>query len=102
MAARIWSNVAVLVAVMLAHGALAQDKAMDLTSVGKAILQGKIAVDSQPLNVRVGRTRPLSFPMAMCTFQGGLCGAVRLAVLPRYDWVGTFSETRTAVRVGGL
>jgi hypothetical protein len=106
MAAHIWSNVAVLVAVMLGHGALAQDKAMDLTPAGKAILQGKIAVDSQPLNDRVARTRPLSFPMAMCTFPGGLCGAVRrdgtVAVLPRYDWVGTFSETRAAVRVGGL
>src|ERR1700686_4391426 len=100
MATRIWSNVAVLIAVMLAHVALAQDKQLDLTPAGKAILQGKIAVDGQPL------TKPATFPMAMCTFPGGLCGAVRrdgtVAIIPRYDWVGTFSENRAAVRVGGL
>jgi hypothetical protein len=106
MAARIWSNVAALVAVMLAHGAVAQDKPLDLTPAGRTILQGKIAVDGQPLHDRPGPTRPATFPLAMCTFQGGLCGAVRrdgtVAVLPRYDWVGTFSENRAAVRVGGL
>ncbi len=107
MAARIWSNVAALVAVMmLAHGAVAQDKPLDLTPAGRAILQGKIAVDGQPLHDRPGPTRPATFPLAMCTFPGGLCGAVRrdgtIAVPPRYDWVGTFSENRAAVRVGGL
>jgi hypothetical protein len=39
-------------------------------------------------------------------FPGGLCGAVRrdgtVVVPPRYDWGGTFSENRAAVRVGGL
>jgi hypothetical protein len=106
MAARIWSNVAALVAVMFAHGAVAQDKPLDLTPAGRAILQGKIAVDGQPLYDRPGPTRPATFPLAMCTFPGGLCGAVRrdgtLAVSPRYDWVGTFSENRAAVRIGGL
>jgi hypothetical protein len=106
MASRIWSNVAPLVAVMLAHGALAQDKQLDLTPAGKAILQGKIALDSHLLNDRPGRTKPVTFPLAMCTFPGGLCGAVRrdgtVAVPPRYDWVGTFSENRAAVRAGGL
>ena len=42
----------------------------------------------------------------MCTFPGGLCGAVHrdgtIAVSPRYDWVGTFSNNRAAVRVGGF
>src|SRR4030081_1058132 len=42
----------------------------------------------------------------MCTFPGGLCGAVRrdgaVAVAPQYDWVGVFSDNRAAVRVGGL
>ena len=96
MAARIWSTVAGLVAVMLAPGALAQDPPLELTPAGKAILQGTIA----------GATKPMTFPLAMCTFPGGLCGAVRrdgtVAVPPRYDWVGTFSDNRAAVRVGGL
>jgi len=42
----------------------------------------------------------------MCAFPGGLCGAVHrdgsVAVLPRYDWVGEFSDGRAAVRLGGL
>ena len=45
MAARICSNIALLVAVMLAHGALAQDQ-LDLTTAGKAILQSRIADNS--------------------------------------------------------
>jgi hypothetical protein len=105
MAARPWSNAA-LVAVVLAHGALAQDKQLDLTPAGKAILQGTIAVDGRPLYDRPGPTKPMTFPLAMCTFPGGLCGAVRrdgtVAVFPRYDWVGTFWENRAAVRIGGL
>ena len=105
MAARIWSNIAALVAVMLAHGALAQDKPLDLTPVGKAILQSRIAATADR-DDRPGLTKPVTFPLAMCTFPGGLCGAVRrdgtVAVPPRYDWVGTFSENRAAVRVGGL
>jgi WG containing repeat len=106
MAARMWWNVAAFLAVMLVHGARAQDQPLDLTPAGKAILQGRIAVDGQPLYDRPGPTKPMTFPLAMCTFPGGLCGAVRrdgtVAVLPRYDWVGTFSENRAAVRVGGL
>ena len=50
--------------------------------------------------------RPVTFPLAMCAFSGGLCGAVHrdgtIAVPPRYDWVGTFSNNRAAVRLGGL
>src|SRR5262249_11321257 len=42
----------------------------------------------------------------MCTFRGGLCGAVRrdgtVAVPARYDWVGEFFDGRAAVRLGGL
>ena len=38
-------------------------------------------------------------------FPAGLCGAVhrdgRVAVPPRYDWVGQFAEGRAAVRAGG-
>jgi hypothetical protein len=106
MVARIWSNVTALVAVGLAHGALAQDGPFELTPAGKAILQGTIAVDGQPMYDRPGPTKPVTFPLPMCTFPGGLCGAVRrdgsVAVPPRYDWVGTFSDNRAAVRLSGL
>lgn len=104
MARRICTNVVALAAVMLAHGALAQDRQFDLTPAGKAILQS--AIDGQPLFSRLGSTKPLSFPLPMCVFPRGLCGAVRrdgtVAVPPRYDWVGEFSENRAAVRLGGL
>jgi hypothetical protein len=100
MAARIGSNIAALAAVMLTHGALAQDQRSDLTPAGRAVLQSKIAADGP------GRTRPMTFPFPMCTFPGGLCGAVHrdgtVAIPPRYDWVGAFSENRAAVRIGGL
>jgi hypothetical protein len=103
---RVWSNVATLIAVLLAGSALAQDKPVDLTPVGKAILQGVIEADGRPLYDRPGPSKPVTFPLAMCTFPGGLCGAVRrdgtVAVQPQYDWVGSFSESRAAVRVGGL
>jgi WG containing repeat len=106
MAARVWTNITALVTVLLAHGALAQDKLLDLTPAGKAILQNIIAADGHPLYDRPGSTKPVTFPLAMCTFPGGLCGAVRrdgtVAVRPQYDWVGTFSENRAAVRLGGL
>ncbi|MBR1152237.1 WG repeat-containing protein [Bradyrhizobium sp. JYMT SZCCT0428] len=97
---------AALVAVMLATAALAQDKPPELTPAGKAILQDKLAIDGRPLYDRPGPGKPMTFPLAMCTFPGGFCGAVRrdgsVAVLPKYDWVGTFSDNRAAVRVGGL
>jgi hypothetical protein len=97
MAARIWSNVAALVFVAVAHGAFAQDAQLGLTPAGKAILQNRIALEP---------TNPVIFPLATCMFPGGLCGAVRrdgtVAVPPRFDWVGTFSDNRAAVRVGGL
>jgi hypothetical protein len=106
MAARIGLNVSALVAVVFAHGAFAQDKPPDLTPAGKVILQGKIAADGRPLYDRPGPSQPMTFPVAMCAFPGGLCGAVRrdgsVAVAPRYDWVGTFSDSRAAVRVGGF
>ena len=104
MVVRIWSNVAALAAVVLAQGALAQGRPFELTPAGKGILQARIAVDGRPLHDRPGPTQPLTFPLAMCAFPGGLCGAVNrngtTAVMPRYDWVGTFSDGRAAVRLG--
>jgi hypothetical protein len=106
MAARIWLNVIVVVVATMAHGVFAQDQPLELTPAGKAILQSQLAIDGRPLYDRPGPSKPLTFPLAMCTFPGGLCGAVHrdgtVAVLPRYDWVGTFSDNRAAVRLSGL
>ena len=103
---RIWSNVATLVAVTLAQAALAQDKPPELTTAGKAILQHQIATDRAALNNPAGPIKPAAFPLAMCAFPGGLCGAVKrdgtVAVRPQYDWVGKFRDNRAAVRLGGL
>lgn len=106
MAARIWSDVTVLIVVAWAHGALAQDKPLELTPAGKAILQSQIAADRTASNNSSVPHKPLTFPLASCAFPGGLCGAVNrdgtVAVRPQYDWVGKFSDNRAAVRLGGL
>lgn len=102
----VWSKVAALIAVLFAGSVRAQDKPLDLTPAGKAILQSILEADGRPSYDRPGPGRPATFPLVMCTFPGGLCGAVRrdgtVAVQPQYDWVGIFSENRAAVRVGGL
>ncbi len=106
MAVRVWSNVAALVAVALAQGALAQDTPSELTPAGKAILQRQIEADRAALNNPSGPIKRATFPLAMCAFPGGLCGAVNrdgtVAVAPHYDWVGKFGDNRAAVRLGGL
>ncbi|WP_166302858.1 WG repeat-containing protein [Bradyrhizobium sp. 2S1] len=105
-AVRVCWKFAGLASVMLVHGALAQDRPMELTPAGKANLQATIAQDGRPLLGRSGPSQPMTFPLATCMFPGGLCGAVHrdgtVAVFPRYDWVGTFSDHRAAVRIGGL
>jgi hypothetical protein len=105
MAARFWVNLSVLIIFMVADGTFAQDKPPELTPAGKAILEGQVAADRAPNNFP-GRIKPAGFPLAICAFPGGLCGAVNrdgsVAVFPRYDWVGTFSDNRAAVRLGGL
>jgi len=106
MAARIWSDVAVLTVVAWAYGACAQDKPLELTPAGKAILQGQIAADRAALNSPSGPIKPATFPLVICAFPRGLCGAVNrdgtVAVRPQYDWVGKFADNRAAVRHGGL
>lgn len=95
-----WLRVASLVLVFTHRGA-AQDAPSELTRAGKALLQADIAANDRP-----GATKPTVFPLAVCTFPGGRCGAVRrdgsVAVPPRYDWVGAFSEHRAVFRVEGL
>jgi hypothetical protein len=53
----------------------------------KALLAGIPAVKVELLKAQF-RAKPTVFPLAMCAFPGGLCGAVRrggtVAVLPRY------------------
>jgi hypothetical protein len=97
-ATRIWSNVAVLFAIIFAHDARAQVSRLELTPAGKAVLHNQLAVD--------GSSKPEIPPLPTCMFPSGLCGAVHrdgsVAVPPRYDWVGQFVESRAAVRVGGL
>jgi WG containing repeat len=92
-----WSVVA-LSAVLLAHAAIAQEQQTELTPTGKATLQSALTGG--------GRSSRTVSPQPTCMFRGGLCGAVRgdgtVAVPPRYDWVGRFSEGRAAIRLGGL
>jgi WG containing repeat len=106
MAARIWSDVAVLVVVACARGAFAQDKPAELTPAGHAILQHLIEADRSTSNNPSGPIKPATFPLPICAFPRGLCGAVNrngtIAVAPRYDWVGKFSDNHAAVRLGGL
>jgi len=97
---------AILVILAFTPLAQPQDRPVELTPAGKAILETKLASDGRPLFDRPGPEQPLTFPLAMCAFPGGLCGAVRrdgsVAVPPRYDWVGPFSDGRAAVRTSGL
>lgn len=73
--------------------------AQELTPAGRAIVQQRVTT----YNALDG---PARFPLPVCMFAEGLCGAIRrdgsIAVAPRYDWVGSFADGRAAVRVGGL
>jgi hypothetical protein len=48
---------------------------------------------------------PVSFPLPLCLFERGLCGAVNrdggIVVEPRFDFVDEFHEGRAVVRFGG-
>jgi hypothetical protein len=86
--------------------ATARELAVDLTPAGREILRVKLALDDQLRDNPSRPSKPLVFPLPMCTFPGGLCGAVRrdgsVAVPPHYDWVGAFAEGRAAFRLGAL
>jgi WG containing repeat len=105
MAARFWLKVALVAVTLAAHGAFAQDQALNLTPAGKAML-GRISGDGRQVIGLFVPDKSAAFPLPTCMFPGGLCGAVRrdgtIAVPPRYDWVGAFFDGRAAVRVGGL
>lgn len=68
------------------------------------------AITKEDIQRRRGPRRitwlPISFPLPMCAFENGLCGAVNrdgsIAVAPRFDFVDDFHEGRAVVRLRGL
>ena len=71
-----------------AQGALAQDKPPELTLAGKAILATlELEADRVALNNPSGPIKRATFPLPICAFPRGLCGAVNrdgtIAVAPR-------------------
>ena len=64
------------------------------------------ALDEERKSQNDGTFTSVSFPLATCVFERGLCGAVNrdgsIAVPPQFDWVGSFHEGRALVRSGGL
>ena len=66
----------------------------------------KQALDEDDIARKRGTPPALSFPVSMCLFEGGFCGAVNrdgtIAVAPEFDWVGDFREGRALVRKAGL
>jgi hypothetical protein len=94
-------------AIACAHGALAQQPSPALTPAGREVLQEKLSAEALYGQAHRDHPRPpLTFPLPMCAFPGGLCGAVNrdgsVAVPPRYDWVGSYHDGRAAMRNGGL
>jgi len=78
--------------------------ARKLLPIGKIILQA--AVEREDKATNAGIRTSISFPLPMCGFTGGLCGAVNrdgtIAVAPEFDWVDAFHEDRALVRQTGL
>ena len=82
----------------------ANQGAATLLPIGRAVLAAALAAEER-VNSR-GTFASISFPLPMCGFAGGLCGAVNrdgtVAVAPTFDWVDRFYEGRALVRSGGL
>jgi len=64
------------------------------------------ALDEERKSQKDGTFTSVSFPLATCVFERGLCGAVNrdgtIAVPPKFDWVGSFYEGRALIRASGL
>ena len=91
---RILSSFATLVAIVMSQGAFAQDQPLELTPAGKAILHSNLASDGQRA---VPDDQLVTFPLAMCTFPGGLCGAVHrdgTVAGPPLDTIGSAHSRR--------
>ena len=61
---------------------------------------------AMPLCLSDHRRCVVTFPLPVCMFEHGLCGAVNregsIAVAPKFDFVDEFHENRALVRLGGL
>jgi WG containing repeat len=82
---------------------------LELLPLGRGTLAGATASEKQLTELKQKyplRTHPKSyFPMPICAFEGGRCGAVdrngRVVVAPEFDWVSGFQEDRAIVMRGG-
>jgi WG containing repeat len=83
--------------------------AAKLLPLGRGALAAALANEKQLPELK--RKYPLQshpksyFPLPICAFEGGLCGAVdkngRTVVAPEFDWVSVFQEGRAIVIRGG-
>ena len=81
-------------------------KSDTLSPIARAVLADGIAKADALKQRGPQRISPhVSFPLPMCAFENGLCGAVNLdgsiAVAPQFDFVDEFHEGRAVVRLGG-
>jgi len=82
-------------------------KSETLSPIARAVLADGIAKADRLKQRGPQRMFPhVSFPLPMCVFENGLCGAVNrdgsIAVAPKFDFVDEFHEGRAVVRLAGL
>jgi len=109
--AAMFASSTIIVALQVA-GANAQPRdqagARPLLPIARTFLSEALAKEEEikRRGPRVVAGFPVSFPLPMCLFEGGLCGAVNrdgsIVVEPRFDFVDDFHEGRALVRSGGL
>jgi hypothetical protein len=81
--------------------------ATTLSPILKAVLTEALAREKEEMQSAPDRLwRRASFPLPVCLFEHGLCGALNrdgsIAVPPRYDFLDDFHEGRAVVRSAGL
>lgn len=81
------------------------DTAPVLTRIGRLMLDDAVIREKNTAAAGPSQAEPI-FPLPMCGFVGGLCGALNrdgtIAVVPTFDWVDSFHEGRARVRSRGL
>jgi hypothetical protein len=108
----IFASTATIAALMACANAQPQDRAgaRPLLPIARTFLNDALAKEDE-LKRRGPRRvtffpASVSFPLPICLFEGGLCGAVNrdgsIVVEPRFDFVDDFHEGRARVRSGGL
>jgi hypothetical protein len=109
----IFASTAIVAALIAARAnAQAQDRvsARQILPIARTFLSESLAKEDElkrrgPRRV-VFFPASVSFPLPICLFDGGLCGAVNrdgsIVVEPRFDFVDDFHEGRALVRSGGL